>query len=240
MAKRITARQNDRRAEVGRAILDVLAREKWSNITLASVARAAKLPLTDVLAIVPSKTSLPGLILKNVARQTMHRHKAAAASENPRERLFDVTMTWFDTQQSHASALKKLYRALQYDPATLLAMRGNIADAAGELLALAEADFGLSARLQAAIFAGVLVRATSVWRDDDEEMGRTMAQLERDLRRLERFFWPKPGTAGVSPASPQAKKVAGTAAVPGNKHAAAPKPVGGLRHASRQGGSNQA
>src|SRR5437016_637731 len=191
MPKRTNAPKNDREARLARAVLDILAREKWADVTLASVARAAKLPLPDVLAIAPSKTALPGLILRYLAGETVRRTKVASASGNPRERLFDVTMTWFDVQQPRALALKKLYRTLQYDPATLLAMRGDIADVAGELLALAEADFGLSARVQAGIFAGVLVRATSVWRDDDEEMGKTMAQLEEDLRRLERFFWPK-------------------------------------------------
>jgi hypothetical protein len=71
-------------------------------------------------------------------------------------------------------------------------MRGDVLQVSGEFLALAEADFGVSARLQAAIFAGILVRAVSAWRDDDEEMGKTMAQLDRDLRRLERLLWPKP------------------------------------------------
>jgi hypothetical protein len=115
-----------------------------------------------------------------------------AKAGDPRERLFDVTMTWFDVQQSHAKAMKRLYRALQFDPATLLAMRSDIVRIAGELLGLAEADFGLSPRIQAVVVAGVLVRAVSVWRDDDEEMGRTMAQLERDLRRAQRFLWPNP------------------------------------------------
>jgi hypothetical protein len=160
-------------------------------MTLAAVARAAKLPLPDVLAIAPSKAALPGLVLRNLARKNLRRQRAARTSDDPRERLFDVTMRWFDTQQSHASPLKKLYQSLKYDPATLLVMRRDIVDIAGELLALAETDFGLSPRLQAGVFAGVLVRATSVWCDDDEEMGKTMAQLETDLRRLKRFLWPK-------------------------------------------------
>ena len=202
MPKRTTARKNDTGALLTRAVLDILARREWPDITLAAIARAAKLPLPDVLTIASSKTALPGLILRNLARENLHWQKVGPTSDNPRERLFDVTMTWFDTQQSHALALKKLYRALQYDPATLLAMRADIVDTAGELLALAEADFRLSPRLQAAVFAGVLVRATSVWRDDDEEMGKTMAQLEADLRRVERLLWPK----SSNPAKPRSRK----------------------------------
>jgi hypothetical protein len=204
MPKQTTAPRNDKASQLVRAVLDILARQKWSDITLAAVARAAKVPLPDALAIAPSKSALPGLILRNLARENLRGQRIGPSSDDPRERLFDVTMTWFDTQQSHALALKKLYRALQYDPATLLAMRGDIVDTAGELLALAEADFGgLSPRLQAGVFAGVLVRATSAWREDDAELGKTMAQLEADLRRLERFLWPNPPKPAKRPRKPR-------------------------------------
>src|SRR5947209_19929368 len=105
MAKGTTAPKNDGEAQLARAVLDILAQEKWADITLASVARAAKLPLPDVLAIAPSKIALPGLILRYLAGETVRRHKAGPASGNPRERLFDVTMAWFDVQQSRALAL---------------------------------------------------------------------------------------------------------------------------------------
>ena len=202
MPKRTVTSKNDRETQLTRAVFDILARQKWPDMTLAAVARAAKLPLPDVLAIAPSKAALPGLVLRNLARENLRRQRAARTSDGPRERLFDVTMTWFDTQQSHAPALKKLYQSLKYDPATLLVMRRDFVDIAGQLLVLAETDFGLSPRLQAGVFAGALVRATSVWCDDDEEMGRTMAQLEAVLGRMERFLWPK----SPKPAAHKAKR----------------------------------
>jgi hypothetical protein len=198
MPKNRSASATDHETQLASAALKLLVREEWRSLTLASVARAAKLRMPDVLGIVPSKAALPGMILRMLARETARRHRVDASSADPRERLFDVAMTWFDVQQPQASALKKLYRALQVDPATLLAIRGDVLHVSGEFLALAEADFGASARLQAAIFAGVLVRAVSAWRDDDEEMGRTMAQLDRDLRRLERLLWPKPSKPAKS------------------------------------------
>jgi len=196
----------DRETQLANAALKLLAQQEWRSLTLAAVARATKLQLPQVLGIVPAKTALPGMILRMLARETARRYSGDSSAGDPRERLFDVTMTWFDVQHSHAPALKRLYRALQVDPATLLAMRGDVLHASGELLALAEADFGTSPRVQAAIVAGVLVRAVSAWHDDDVEMGKTMAQLDRDLRRVERLLWPKPGTAGVSPTSPKAKR----------------------------------
>ena len=192
MPKRHSVSSVDPASTLAQAALRLLAKEEWWQLTLTAIARSAKTPLRDVVAITPTKSAVSGLILRMLTHDTARRHNADSASTDPRERLFDVTMTWFDVQHAHAVALKNLYRAMQHDPAMLLALRGDVLDVSGELLALAEADFGLSAQLQAAVFAGVLVRAVVAWRDDDEEMGKTMAQLDGDLRRIERFLWPKP------------------------------------------------
>jgi ubiquinone biosynthesis protein COQ9 len=199
MPKRRSVEKADSESVLAHATLKLLGKEDWPQLTLAAVARAARVSVPDALALAPSKIALPGLVLRLFCREAAQRHTAGSDSGSPRERLFDVTMTWFDVQQPHAPALKKFYRALQRDPATLLAMRGDVLQVSGELLALAEADFGFSARIQSAAFAGVLARAVRTWCDDDTEMGKTMAQLEGDLRRVERFLWPKP-------AKPQSRK----------------------------------
>ena len=207
MAKsRGTASSNP--ASVAEAALRLLKKHEWPEITLAWVARLAKLPLSVVISEVASKSALPGAILRTLAAETTSRHIADAASTDPRERLFDVTMVFFDVQQLHATALKKLYRALQYDPPTLLATRNDIVRVAGELLALAEADTGLSPWLQATVFSGVLIRAVSTWRGDGADMGKTMAQLDGDLRRVERLLWPEQRNADID-RSPKAKATRG-------------------------------
>lgn len=200
MPKRRTAAETDREIRIAETTLRLLAKQDWRAITLASISRSARLSLPDTLSVVSSKTALPGFILGRFAKETARRHTGDAKSADPRERLFDATMTFFDVQQPHAAALKKLYRGLQYDPATLLAMRNDIVHVAGELLGLAEADMGLSPGVQAAIFAGILIRAATTWREDDEAMGKTMAQLDSDLRRVERFMWAKPKNSDVQKA----------------------------------------
>jgi len=206
MPKRRTASTANRETVLAQAALKLLEKQAWGTITLASIARAAKTPLQETIAIAPSKTAVLGFILRMFARETAKQHTPEQPSGESRERLFDVTMTWFDAQQPHAVALKKLYRALPYDPGSLLALRNEMLRVSGELLVLAEADFGFSARIQSAVFTGILIRALAVWGGDDAEMGKTMARLDADLRRAERFLWPKAGNASVSPASPKPKK----------------------------------
>lgn len=209
MQKRRTPSGSDRETLVAQAALGLLDKEEWSRITLTAVARLAKLPLSDVMAAASSKAALPGLILRMLIRETARRNTSDAKSSDPRERLFEVAMAWFDAQQSFAVGLKRLYRALQYDPASFLALRGEILDASGHLLALAEADFGFSPLIQSAAFAAILVRAVAAWRDDGDDMGKTMAQLDGDLRRVEKFLWPKAQKADGPRASPKARSSRG-------------------------------
>jgi hypothetical protein len=58
------------------------------------------------------------------------------------------------------------------------------------LLVLAETDAGAASSVRAACIGGIVAHALPVWLSDDDDTGRTMAQLDRDLRRVERFLWP--------------------------------------------------
>lgn len=192
MAKRRTTSDSDRETRLAEAALRLLAKQEWEKLTLAAVARAAKLRLSDVLSVIPSKSALPRIVLRVLAKEAARQRRVDKRSGDPRERVFDATMSFFDVQERHAVALKALYRALPYDPPTLFGLRNAVLDLAGELLALAEADVGSSPGAQGTVFAGILIRAVFAWRGDDGEMGKTMAQLDRDLRRAERLLWPTP------------------------------------------------
>jgi hypothetical protein len=171
------------------ATLKLLATRSWEELTLASAMRAAKLSWNDIFECAPSKSALVGVLLRRTAEQTAGRYRPDRVSQSARERVFDAVMTWFDVQQAHKKALKSFYGGLRRDPFTLLSARGEIIETAEQLLALAEADVGPLEPARAAFFAGVLARATLMWLDDDEEMGKTMAQLDSDLRRLQRILW---------------------------------------------------
>ena len=182
----------DREGRLADAAFRLLAKKAWRELTLASIAKAAKLAWPEVLAIAPSKTAVAGVMLRRLRAEVAHRYKADRNSATARERVFDVAMMWFDVQQPRKIALRSLYDELKSDPLTLISIRRDIVGAVEAMLALADADMGRSPSFRAAIVAGVLAHAIPVWLGDDDDMGKTMAQLDRDLRRVERFLWPAP------------------------------------------------
>ena len=172
------------------AAFRLLAKEPWSGITLASVARAAKLSWAQMLDIAPSRTALVGVMLRRAIADTAKRYQPDTTTQSPRERVFDAILSWFEAQNARKKAIRALYADLRREPLTLVSLRGDFADAAGSLLALAENDAGAASSVRAMYICGVIGRALPVWLADDDNMGRSMAQIDRDLRRVERFLWP--------------------------------------------------
>jgi hypothetical protein len=169
------------------AALKLLAKKRWSDLTLAQAAKAAKIPFAQLQPLAASKPALIGAILDRIGGETASRYKPDARS-SARDRLFDVAMTWFEVLAPRKPAIRSLYDGLKHDPLSLLAARGAIVAAAGWLLALAEADTGPAVAMRSMGFALAIARAIPVWLDDGKDMAKTMARLDGDLRRGESVF----------------------------------------------------
>jgi AcrR family transcriptional regulator len=176
------------RTRLADAAFRLLAKQSWNDITLASVARAAKVPLGELHGVAPSKPALIGLMLARAGEDTARQYKIDRGSESERDRIFDVALTWFETLAARKVALRALHDGLRRDPLALIAARGEFVAAGEWLLALAEADAGRALPLKAAALAAILLRALPVWLDDDREMSQTMAKLDTDLRRASWVF----------------------------------------------------
>jgi len=170
------------------AALKCLAKTRWDELPLAVVAKAAKVPLTALQTLAPSKSALFGLILARLGHDVAAHYKRDSGSEGARDRIFDVAMTWFDVLATRKPAVRSLYEGLKRDPLALVAARGEILSAAGWLLVLAEADTGPSGAIKSAGLALALGRAIPVWLDDGKDLAKTMARLDGDLRRAESVF----------------------------------------------------
>ena len=181
----------DPQTRLADAAFRLLVEISWADLTLASVARAAGVSPADLLEAAPSKPALLGVMLRRLSGELARRYRPDRESHSARDRIFDVCMTWFGLQKSRKKAMRALTNGLSRDPPALLSVRREFFAAAEWILALGEADAGPALRVRAAILAGLIVRAMPVWLADDDEMGKTMAQLDRDLRRAEKLLWPR-------------------------------------------------
>jgi AcrR family transcriptional regulator len=170
------------------AALKCLAKTNWKDLALADVAKAARIPLTALQTLAPSKSALLGLILARFGHDVAQRYKRDSGSESARDRIFDVAMTWFDVLAPRKAAIRALYDGFKRDPLALIALREEIASAAGWLIVLAGADTGPASGIKSTGLALALGHAIPVWLDDGKDLAKTMARLDGDLRRAESLF----------------------------------------------------
>jgi AcrR family transcriptional regulator len=165
------------------AALDCAANKRWAEVNLLDIAQAAKLPLTEVREQFQSKSAILAGLLRAIDDEVIKRTKQEMGQEK-RDALFDVIMTRFDVLTPYKAALKSVYASGPADPALAapyLCSQHWMLEAAGI------GTEGPSGALRVSGLGLIYASVFRVWlEDDDPGLARTMAALDRRLRRGER------------------------------------------------------
>lgn len=185
------------------AALDLTAERGWHRITLADVAVRAKLPLTEVYGHFPNRTA----ILRAWFDRLDHAMIAGEveAEAGTRDRLFDVVMRRLDAMAPHKEAVRRLVRDGGRAPVAAVCGVPRMARSLALMLEAAGVPTGGLGGL-ARIEGMGLVYAYTVraWlADDTADLSRTMAALDKALRRAEdaaAMIWRhRPASSPTSP-----------------------------------------
>lgn len=167
------------------AVLDLAAERGWRAVSLADVADRAAIPLTDLVEQFPTK----GALLTAYAQRIDQRMLAGGSEpgETTRDRLFEVLMRRFEAMAPDRRGLKAIAVGLGDDPAAVLC--GGRRFLRSMALALETAGLsaaGLSGLVRVNGVAAVVLYTLRTFLDDDSgDLSRTMAHLDRALRRAE-------------------------------------------------------
>jgi AcrR family transcriptional regulator len=173
------------------AALALAAERGWRDLTLADIAEAAKLPLSQVYPAYASKAA----ILRGFTRRI---DAAVLATEEPgvnggegsaRDRLFDVLMRRFDALKPHRQALGNIVFDEARDPVSALCGLGRLERSMAAMLEAARLSAGgLRGLLRAKALGLAYLAALRVFLGDDSpDLSATMAALDRSLGRLDRL-----------------------------------------------------
>lgn len=167
------------------AALDMSASRDWADITLAEIAEAADLKLSDFHGVAMKDD------LVDAASSYFDRAMSAEdvdVSETPRERLFEVIMLRFEAMEAHRDGLLSMMKYQDKSAARTSALFKARGDSARWALVAAKLD-DLAARpfaLKTVAVAWVIRKTEHAWRKDDGgDFSRTMAALDRELRAAE-------------------------------------------------------
>ncbi len=167
--------------------LTLAAEQRWKEISLNHIASAAKLPLSEVYGVFPSKTAILAGYSRQIDVDTLAARDADAAQAPVRERLFDVLMKRFDALNPHKQAIANILGDSCADP---LAAFSGLAPLCQSMAWMLEgAGIGTQGPLGLVRIKGlsmIYLSALAVWlRDESPDMAKTMACLDKRLRQAE-------------------------------------------------------
>ena len=166
------------------AAMKLAAEQPWSEVTLRDIALEAGLSMADLRREVSSKGHIFGLFTAAVDKEVLKKAGAPDPNQSKRDNVFETLMNRFDVLQPYKAAVKSILAASPPDPRLLqrlLSSQGWMLEAAGV------SSYGPMGGLRTLGLASVYMQVARIWLDDDDPgMARTMAALDRRLRRGER------------------------------------------------------
>ena len=164
----------------------------WRRTRLADIAEEAGLTLAELHARYTSKQALLDGLVRNIDRTVLAGAQQSKDDEDTsyRDRLFDILMQRFDALNPYKDGLRAVVRdagsggiaEILCGGCRLLRSMRWMLEAAG--ISTAGWLGGLRVKGLAVVFAATV----NVWlRDDSEDMAKTMAALDRNLKRAEQF-----------------------------------------------------
>ncbi len=176
------------RDDVVETLMRLAADRPWDDIEITDIAEAAGISLAEFREWFPSKGAVLGAFSRMIDLQVLRERSDDLAGEPARERLFDVLMRRIDALTPYKRALRRIMAGVRGEPLTLAALNGVALNSMRFMLAAAnistEGPLG-TLKLQGTVI--VFSNTLETWfEDDSEDLARTMARLDRELRRGER------------------------------------------------------
>jgi AcrR family transcriptional regulator len=178
------------------AALGLAAGRAWREISLAEIAAEAGLPLDQAYAACPSRLAILRALQRRIDQVALA-EPGGKGEEGQRDRLFDLLMRRFDALHPHQAALRSILRATLGDPRLLCAAPALLRSMGWMLEGAGISAFGWRGAFRARVLAALYLSVFRIFLDDDStDLAKTMAALDRRLRRGQSWLGMASTTAG--------------------------------------------
>ena len=169
------------------AMLSVAAEKGWVKLGLHDIAAEAGISLAQLHEHYPHKMAILGACMKRADQEVLAGMGKGSDEETTRDRLFDLLMRRFDALNPHKDAIRAILRDLPRDPPAALFLACRAKNSMRWMLEAAGASCGgLLGRIRIKGLVAIYAATMRVWLgDDSEDMGKTMAFLDKRLSRAE-------------------------------------------------------
>ena len=166
------------------AALRLAGERPWDEVTLVEIGEAAGVSLADLRNAYNSKGEILAAFTRTVDDEVILRSPKRAEGQSSRDAIFEVVMSRFDILAPYKPALKSIAGSWPTDATLLSAV---LSSQAWMLRSAGISPEGIDGQLRVGGLAALYVSVFRTWlEDDDPGLARTMAVLDRRLRRGER------------------------------------------------------
>ena len=182
MAKRIDASQR-----IITAALDLAAKQNWRGIALHAIATEAHVTMAQLHKAYPTKTAILAAFIQQIEASVLVNCGKFGPEDTARDRLFEVLMCCFEALANHRDAVARIAGDIPRDPILVLELAPVFFKSMQWALEAASiSSTGINGCLRMNGLTVVWLVTLRVWlADDSPDRARTMAMLDRNLRRAE-------------------------------------------------------
>jgi AcrR family transcriptional regulator len=183
------------------AALALAAERPWSDLALADIASAAGIGLIDLYRTFRSKPAILSAFARQIDAATVDLPGEADAT--PRDRLFEVLMHRLDLLAPYKPGLRGLAREARRGRLDVLAMACHLPRSLAWVLeASGVSTSGLKGVVRVRVLGLAYLATLRVWlQDDSEDLSKTMAALDKALKRAEPFLRLQPSAGSATAAA---------------------------------------
>lgn len=181
--------KNATRDKIVTAALKLAATKGWRSLGLDEIAKEAEVSLNELRSEFCAKPQILSAFIRSIDDKVLEQIKPAAPEDTPHDRLFDVIMTRFETLQPYRAGVKRIIEDLPYEPgAAVFQILPTLSSQYWMLTAAGVNTEGLMGALRLPGAAATYASTFKVWLDDEDPgLAKTMAALDKRLRRGERL-----------------------------------------------------
>jgi len=173
------------RRRIAFAAMDLAGTEGWSRLSLSRIAEAAGVGLAEVQAVFPVKAAILDAFMAEIDQQVLS-GGVADADDAVRDRLFEVLMRRFEALAPYKAGVAAVLRDVIDPTVGLIGVPCFLRSMAWMLEAAGLSSGGIMGLARLKGLALIDANTARVWlRDDSPDMAKTMAALDRGLRRAE-------------------------------------------------------
>lgn len=184
------------------AAFALIAEDGWDGLSFATLARRTGMPVTEVYRQLPTRGAVLRLLNRRIDQAMLEVDEAELVGLPPRDRAFELLMRRLEALVPFRPGLERLARVARRDPCVVLLTLCRLDRSLAWLQDVAGLRrHGLRARIARRALSAAYLQTLRVWFGDDAaDLGRTMAELDKQLRRVQGVAGLREPRAGRAPA----------------------------------------